>query len=114
MTGPIADMLTRPCSVSGAYHGTMSMPSNKLKVSIAEMLKVEGHIAGYGITNAKVDETLMLNFKYRTNRQRVIQGLRRISRPGLRVYAESTNLPRVLGSLGMVILSTSPGLLTDK
>ena len=90
------------------------MPSSKLKVNIAEMLKAEGYIAGYEVTDAEVGKTLTLSLKYGANRQRAIQGLRRISKPGLRVYAKSTNLPKVLGGLGVAILSTSSGLLTDK
>ena len=114
MTDPIADMLTRLRNANSAYHDTVSMPSSKLKVNIAEMLKSEGYIAGYEVTDAEVGKTLTLSLKYGANRQRVIQGLRRISKPGLRVYAKSTNLPKVLGGLGVAILSTSSGLLTDK
>ena len=107
MTDPIADMLTRLRNANSAYHDTVSMPSSKLKVNIAEMLKSEGYIAGYEVTDAEVGKTLTLSLKYGANRQRAIQGLRRISKPGLRVYAKSTNLPKA-------ILSTSSGLLTDK
>ena len=114
MTDPIADMLTRLRNANSAYHDTVSMPSSKLKVNIAEMLKSEGYIAGYEVTDAEVGKTLTLSLKYGANRQRAIQGLRRISTPGLRVYAKSTNLPKVLGGLGVAILSTSSGLLTDK
>ena len=114
MTDPIADMLTRLRNANSAYHDTVSMPSSKLKVNIAEMLKAEGYIAGYEVTDAEVGKTLTLSLKYGDNRQRAIQGLRRISKPGLRVYAKSTNLPKVLGGLGVAILSTSSGLLTDK
>ena len=114
MTDPIADMLTRLRNANSAYHDTVSMPSSKLKVNIAEMLKSEGYIAGYEVTDAEVGKTLTLSLKYGANRQRAIQGLRRISKLGLRVYAKSTNLPKVLGGLGVAILSTSSGLLTDK
>ena len=114
MTDPIADMLTRLRNANSAYHDTVSMPSSKLKVNIAEMLKSEGYIAGYEVTDAEVGKTLTLSLKYGATRQRAIQGLRRISKPGLRVYAKSTNLPKVLGGLGVAILSTSSGLLTDK
>ena len=114
MTDPIADMLTRLRNANSAYHDTVSMPSSKLKVNIAEMLKAEGYIAGYEVTDAEGGKTLTLSLKYGANRQRAIQGLRRISKPGLRVYAKSTNLPKVLGGLGVAILSTSSGLLTDK
>ena len=114
MTDPIADMLTRLRNANNAYHETVSMPSSKLKVNIAEMLKSEGYIAGYEVTDAEVGKTLTLSLKYGANRQRAIQGLRRISKPGLRVYAKSASLPKVLGGLGVAILSTSSGLLTDK
>ena len=114
MTDPIADMLTRLRNANSAYHDTVSMPSSKLKVNIAEMLKSEGYIPGYEVTDAEVGKTLTLSLKYGAHRQRAIQGLRRISKPGLRVYAKSTNLPKVLGGLGVAILSTSSGLLTDK
>ena len=114
MTDPIADMLTRLRNANSAYHDTVSMPSSKLKVNIAEMLKAEGYIAGYEVTDAEVGKTLTLSLKYGANRRRAIQGLKRVSKPGLRVYAKSSNLPKVLGGLGVAILSTSSGLLTDK
>lgn len=114
MTDPIADMLTRLRNANNAHHDTVSMPSSKLKVSIAEMLKAEGYIADFEVTDAQVGKTLTLTLKYGQNRQRAIKGLKRVSKPGLRVYAKSTNLPKVLGGLGVAILSTSSGLLTDK
>ncbi|WP_194948654.1 30S ribosomal protein S8 [Actinomyces trachealis] len=114
MTDPIADMLTRLRNANQAYHDTVSMPSSKLKVNIAKMLKTEGYITGFKVTDAEVGKTLTLTLKYGSNRRRAIQGVQRISKPGLRVYAKSTNLPKVLGGLGVAILSTSSGLLTDK
>ena len=114
MTDPIADMLTRLRNANNAYHDAVSMPSSKLKVSIAEMLKAEGYVADFEVSDAQVGKTLTLSLKYGANRQRAIQGLKRVSKPGLRVYAKSTNLPKVLGGLGVAILSTSSGLLTDK
>ncbi|WP_067778962.1 30S ribosomal protein S8 [Actinomyces vulturis] len=114
MTDPIADMLTRLRNANQAFHETVSMPSSKLKVNIAAMLEAEGYIAGYEVTDAEVGKTLTLRLKYGANRQRAIKGVRRVSKPGLRVYAKSTNLPKVLGGLGVAILSTSSGLLTDK
>ncbi|QQM67765.1 30S ribosomal protein S8 [Actinomyces weissii] len=114
MTDPIADMLTRLRNANQAYHDTVSMPSSKLKVNIAKMLKTEGYISGFEVTDAEVGKTLTLTLKYGSNRRRAIQGVQRISKPGLRVYAKSTNLPKVLGGLGVAILSTSSGLLTDK
>lgn len=114
MTDPIADMLTRLRNANQAYHDTVSMPSSKLKVNIAKMLKTEGYISGFEVTDAEVGKTLTLTLKYGSNRRRAIQGVQRISKPGLRVYAKSTNLPKVLGGLGVAILSTSSGLLTDR
>ena len=114
MTDPIADMLTRLRNANNAYHDVVSMPSSKLKVNIAKMLKAEGYIADFEVTDAEVGKTLTLSLKYGANRRRAIQGLKRVSKPGLRVYAKSTNLPKVLGGLGVAILSTSSGLLTDR
>lgn len=114
MTDPIADMLTRLRNANNAYHDVVSMPSSKLKVNIAKMLKAEGYIADFEVTDAEVGKTLTLSLKYGANRRRAIQGLKRVSKPGLRVYAKSSNLPKVLGGLGVAILSTSSGLLTDK
>jgi len=114
MTDPIADMLTRLRNANNAHHDSVSMPSSKLKVNIAAMLKAEGYIASYEVADAAVGKTLTLTLKYGANRQRAIQGLKRVSKPGLRVYAKSTNLPKVLGGLGVAILSTSSGLLTDR
>ncbi|GAA1362526.1 MULTISPECIES: 30S ribosomal protein S8 [Brevibacterium] len=114
MTDPVADMLTRLRNANSAYHEDVSMPYSKLKSSIAEILKAEGFIADWSVEDAEVGKKLMLDLKFGPNRERSIAGLRRISKPGLRVYAKSTNLPKVLGGLGIAILSTSSGLLTDK
>ena len=114
MTDPIADMLSRVRNANNAYHDSVSMPSSKLKANIAEILKSEGYIADYAVEDAKVGKTLTLTLKYGENRERSIAGVRRISKPGLRVYAKSTALPKVLGGLGIAIISTSQGLLTDK
>lgn len=114
MTDPVADMLTRLRNANSAYHETVSMPYSKLKARVAEILKAEGYIAGWSEEPAKVGKTLVLTLKFGPQRERSIAGVRRISKPGLRVYAKSTNLPRVLGGLGIAILSTSSGLLTDK
>ena len=114
MTDPIADMLTRIRNASGAYHETASMPYSKLKSHIAEILQAEGYIASWTVADAEVGKTLTLNLKFGPNRERSLAGVRRVSKPGLRVYAKSTNLPKVLGGLGVAILSTSSGLLTDK
>ena len=115
MTDPIADMLTRLRNANQAYLDQTSMPHSKIKVGIAEILKSEGYIADYEVVEPKegeVGKTLTITLKYGSTRQRSIAGVRRISKPGLRVYAKSTGLPKVLGGLGIAIISTSQGLLT--
>ena len=117
MTDPIADMLTRVRNASQAFHDVATMPSSTIKVGIAEILTSEGYIAGYQVNEpgeGEVGRTLSIILKYGTNRERAIAGVRRVSKPGLRVYAKSTNLPHVLGGLGIAILSTSSGLLTNQ
>ena len=117
MTDPIADMLTRLRNANQAYHETTNMPHSKIKVGIAEILKAQGYISGFEVldpTAGEVGKTLPLALKYGTNRERSLAGVRRISKPGLRVYAKSTALPKVLGGMGIAIISTSQGLLTDK
>jgi len=114
MTDPIADMLTRLRNANAAYHETVAMPHSKLKANIAKILEAEGYITGSAVTDAEVGKTLTLTLKYGPNRERSLAGVRRVSKPGLRVYAKSTNLPKVLGGLGVAILSTSSGLLTDR
>jgi small subunit ribosomal protein S8 len=116
MTDPIADMLTRIRNANQAYHEAVSMPSSTLKTRIAEILQQEGYIAGWRVTENEdvVGKTLTIDLKYGPNRERSIAGVRRVSKPGLRVYAKSTSLPRVLGGLGVAIISTSTGLLTDR
>ena len=114
MTDPIADMLTRLRNANSAYHENVGMPYSKLKTHVAEILQQEGYISGWHVEDAEVGKTLLLDLKYGPSRERSIAGLKRVSRPGLRVYAKSTNLPRVLGGLGVAIISTSGGLMTDK
>ena len=121
MTDPIADMLTRLRNANQAYHDSVSMPYSKLKAGVAEILQQEGYITSWGVeenapegTAAVVGKTLVLTLKYGQNRERSIAGLRRVSKPGLRVYAKATGLPKVLGGLGVAIISTSQGLLTDR
>ena len=114
MTDPIADMLSRVRNASNAFHDSVSMPSSKIKANIAEILKEEGYIANYTVNDAKVGKTLDIELKYGPSRERSISGLRRFSKPGLRVYAKSNELPQVLGGLGVAIISTSHGLLTDR
>ena len=114
MTDPIADMLTRLRNANRAHHDAVSMPYSKLKNAIANILVEEGYIASTSVEDARVGKTLTINLKYGSHREAAIQGLKRVSKPGLRVYAKSTNLPKVRGGLGVAILSTSSGLLTDR
>jgi small subunit ribosomal protein S8 len=114
MTDPVADMLTRVRNGNRAYHDSVSMPSSKLKTHIAEILQKEGYIAGWKVEEARDGSTLTIDLKYGPNRERSIAGIKRVSKPGLRVYAKSTEIPHVLGGLGVAILSTSSGLLTDR
>ena len=120
MTDPIADMLTRLRNANQAYHDSVSMPYSKLKQGVAEILKQEGYITSFSVheptdgPNATVGKTLEIELKYGRNRERSIAGVRRISKPGLRVYAKHNGLPKVLGGLGVAIISTSQGLLTDR
>ncbi|GAA1665718.1 30S ribosomal protein S8 [Kribbella sp. NPDC020789] len=117
MTDPIADMLTRLRNANQAYHESTSMPYSKIKQGIADILQQEGYISSYKVEEPKegaVGKTLIVDLKFGPTRERSIAGVRRISKPGLRVYAKSTNLPKVLGGLGVAIISTSQGLLTDR
>ncbi len=117
MTDPIADMLTRLRNANQAYHDRVAMPYSKIKANIAEVLKSEGYVSSWVVQEPEagaVGKTLVVELKYGPNRERSIAGVRRVSKPGLRVYAKSTNLPKVLGGLGVAIISTSTGLLTDR
>lgn len=114
MTDPIADMLTRIRNANTAFHDSVTMPYSNLKSRIAEILQAEGYIKDWREEEAEVGKNLVIELKYTDDRERAISGVRRVSKPGLRVYAKSTNLPKVLGGLGVAILSTSSGLLTDK
>ena len=117
MTDPIADMLTRLRNANQAYHDTVSMPYSKLKAGVAEILQQEGYIGSWKVdtpAEGVVGKLLVVDLKYGPNRERSIAGIRRISKPGLRVYAKATALPKVLGGLGVAIISTSQGLLTDR
>jgi small subunit ribosomal protein S8 len=113
MTDPIADMLTRIRNANQALHPTVSMPSSKLKEEIAKILAAEGYIEGYEVHPYGVKRELELKLKYLPDRSRVIRGLRRLSNPGRRVYKGADDLPRVKGGLGVVVVSTSQGLLSD-
>ena len=121
MTDPIADMLTRLRNANQAYHDAVNMPYSKLKAGVAEILQQEGYIGSWKVVDnvdadggPAVGKTLVVTLKYGRNRERSLAGVRRISKPGLRVYAKSTGLPKVLGGLGVAIISTSQGLLTDR
>ncbi|GAA1678917.1 MULTISPECIES: 30S ribosomal protein S8 [Nonomuraea] len=114
MTDPIADMLTRLRNANSAYHESVSMPYSKIKAHIAEILQQEGYIQAWTVEDAKVGKNLVVELKFGPTRERSLAGLRRVSKPGLRVYAKKDNLPRVLGGLGVAIISTSAGLMTDK
>ena len=110
MTDPIADMLTRIRNANQMRNKEVSMPTSKMKVEIANILKSEGYISEYVVE----DRTLTLTLKYSDNKERVISGLKCISKPGLRVYAKAEDIPRVLNGLGIAIISTSKGVMTDK
>ena len=114
MTDPVADMLTRIRNANLAYMELIDMPSSKLKANIAGILKEEGYIRDYLVEPTTPQATLKLALKFTKDRERVLTGIRRVSKPGLRVYAKSDDIPRVLGGLGVAIISTSQGLLTDR
>lgn len=115
MTDPVADMLTRIRNANVAMHDTVKMPSSKLKEALADVLTREGYIGGFEVREDDgPGRTLEITLKYSNERARSISGIRRISKPGLRVYTKSTRLPRVLGGMGVAVLSTSQGLMTDK
>jgi len=113
MTDPIADMLTRIRNAVQARHDVVEVPSSKEKVEIARILKEEGFINGYVVTG-DLSKVITISLKYGPNKEKVLSGLKRISKPGLRVYVDVNRIPRVLNGLGVAIVSTSHGLLTDK
>ncbi len=114
VTDPIADMLTRIRNAITAKHADVDIPSSKTKKAIVEILLQEGYIAGYEVIENELQDTIRITLKYGYKGERVITGLKRISKPGLRVYAKSSELPRVLNGLGIAIVSTSKGIMTDK
>ena len=114
MTDPIADMLTRIRNANQLRYETVSVPSTKMTRAIADILVNEGYISGYEKEENKTGEMIILNLKYGKKKERVITGLKRISKPGLRVYAKKDEVPKVLNGLGIAIISTSQGLMTDK
>ena len=116
MTDPIADMLTRVRNANTAMHDTVRMPSSKLKEALAAILQREGYIEGFNVADdpGRPGRVLEIRMKYTHERARTISGIRRISKPGLRVYTKADKLPRVLGGLGVAVVSTSQGLMTDR
>ena len=116
MTDPIADMLTRIRNANTAMHDTVKMPASKLKQSLANILESEGYIGGFDVTPSTTGpgSVLEIKLKYAPDRSRTISGLKRVSRPGLRIYARADRLPRVLGGMGVAVVSTSHGLMTDR
>jgi small subunit ribosomal protein S8 len=113
-TDPIADLLTRIRNANKALHETVSMPTSRMKVEIARLLKEEGYIKDYRVEKGASFDTLVIELKYGRNRERIITNLKRVSKPGRRVYARKDRLPRVLGGMGTAILSTSTGLVTSR
>ena len=114
MTDPIADMLARIRNASTAFHDEVEMPASKIKENIARILADEGFVDGFELANGQSHPTIKIKLRYTEERERVISGIRRISKPGRRVYRGATELPRVLGGLGVAIVSTSQGVMTDK
>ena len=114
VTDVIADMLTRIRNANGMRYQEVLVPSSKMKIEIAKILKNEGFIEDYKVSKDDVQGTIVLTLKYGPNKERVITGLKRISKPGLRVYAKSEDIPKVLNGLGIAIISTSKGVMTDK
>ena len=114
MTDPIADMLTRIRNANNAKHKSVEIPSSKIKKDVASILLDEGFISGFNVTEDDKQGIITLDLKYGPNDERVISGIKRISKPGLRVYVKAQELPKVLGGLGIAIISTSKGVVTDK
>jgi small subunit ribosomal protein S8 len=114
MTDPIADLLTRIRNANQMKHAAVEIPASKMKAEILTVLKNEGYISDFVLIESKVQGVLKVSLKYTTTKERVIKGLKRISKPGLRVYAKTDELPKVLNGLGIAIISTSNGIMTDK
>jgi small subunit ribosomal protein S8 len=115
MSDPIADMLTRIRNANTAKHDTVDVPASKMKIAIAKILLDEGYIAKYDLIDEGVFQTIRITLKYgKDKNEKIISGIRRISKPGLRVYANTENMPKVLGGLGIAIVSTNLGIMTDK
>ena len=114
LTDPIADMLARIRNANKALQDTVTMPTSRAKVEIARLLKEEGYIRDYHVEKAGSFDQLVIELKYGRNRERVISGLKRVSKPGRRIYARKDRMPRVLGGMGVAIMSTSSGLMTSR
>ena len=114
VTDPVADLLTRIRNANSAKHETVDIPASKVKKAIAEILNEEGYIKGYQVIDDGKQGIIKVTLKYGANKEKVLSGLKRISKPGLRVYASRDELPRVLKGLGIAIISTSQGIMTDK
>ncbi|MCI5534513.1 MAG: 30S ribosomal protein S8 [Anaerovoracaceae bacterium] len=114
MTDPIADMLTRIRNANTVGHETVEIPASKMKKSIAEILKEEGYIEDFDIIDDNKQGIIKITMKYGANKEKVITGIKKISKPGLKVYAKANDVPRVLGGLGIAIISTSKGVVSDK
>jgi small subunit ribosomal protein S8 len=113
MTDPIADMLTRVRNASTQRHSRVEMPSSRMKLEIARIMTEQGYVVGYKVTQGEHGDVLVIELKYGRNRERVISGIKRVSKPGRRIYARKDSLPKVLGGLGTAIISTSRGLVTS-
>ena len=114
MTDPIADMLTRIRNANTACHETVEIPASKMKKSIAEILLAEGYIKGFEVIEDNKQGVIKVEMKYGDNKEKVINGIKKISKPGLKVYAKANDIPKVLGGLGIAIISTSKGIVSDK
>jgi small subunit ribosomal protein S8 len=114
MTDPIADLLTRIRNANQMKHAVVEIPASKIKVEILNVLKSEGYITDFTVVNSGVQGTIKVTLKYLLNNERAVRGLKRISKPGLRVYAKTDEMPRVLNGLGIAIVSTSQGIMTDR
>jgi len=114
MTDPIADMLTRVRNANSVYHEKVTIPASRVKTAIAEILKEEGYIKDYALVTENNHPAIEVTLKYAADKERVIHGIKRISTPGLRIYAQTDELPKVLGGLGIALISTSQGIMTDR
>lgn len=114
VTDPLADMFTRIRNANQVYHDDVTIPASKIKVEVAKVLEDEGYIGGFSVEKSQPQDQIRVRLKYAQNRRRVITGIKRISKPGLRVYADKNSVPKVLGGLGVAVLSTSKGIMTDR